>query len=140
MLKWQIPTGGQQMTEEEIRRTAIERFNNGQSPKVVYEDLGRTKQWFFKWLKRYRSGDPDWYRARSRAPERKPTQISEVERQRIISIRQRLQRQSFAQIGVSAIKWELHKAGIAIPSDRTINRVLKQEGLVKKNSLCPKRG
>ena len=128
------------MTEEEIRRTAIERFNNGQSPKVVYEDLGRTKQWFFKWLKRYRSGDPDWYRARSRAPERKPTQISEVERQRIISIRQRLQRQSFAQIGVSAIKWELHKAGIAIPSDRTINRVLKQEGLVKKNSLCPKRG
>ena len=140
MLKWQIPTGGQQMTEEEIRRTAIERFNNGQSPKVVYEDLGRTKQWFFKWLKRYQSGDPDWYRSRSRAPERKPTQISEVERQRIISIRQRLQRQSFAQIGVAAIKWELHKTGIAIPSDRTINRVLKQEGLVKKNSLCPKRG
>lgn len=139
MLKGQIPIGGQQMTEEEIRRKAIEQYKDGQPPKMVYEDLGRTKQWFFKWLKRYQSGDPDWYRSRSRAPDRKPTQLSEVERKRIISIRQRLQRQSFAQIGVSAIKWELHKAGIAIPSDRTINRVLKQEGLVKKNFLPPKR-
>jgi hypothetical protein len=128
------------MTEEEIRCKAIDRFKNGQPPKAIYEDLGRTKQWFFKWLKRYQSGDTYWYRSRSRAPRSKPNQINEVERQRIISIRQRLQRQSFAQIGVSAIKWELHKAGVSIPSDRTINRVLKQEGLVKKNFLCPKRG
>jgi putative transposase len=128
------------MTEEEIRCKAIDRFKNGQPPKAIYEDLGRTKQWFFKWLKRYRSGDPDWYRSRSRAPRNKPTQIDEVGRQMIISIRQRLHRQSFAQIGVSAIKWELHKAGVSIPSDRTINRVLKQEGLVKKNYLRPQRG
>ena len=140
MLKGQIHVGGQNMTEEEIRCKAIDRFNDGQPPKTIYEDLGRTKQWFFKWLKRYQSGEPDWYRSRSRAPRNKPTQINEVERQRIISIRQRLQRQSFAQIGVSAIKWELHKAGVSIPSDRTINRVLKQEGLVKKNFLRPKRG
>ena len=127
------------MTEEEMRLKAIDKFENGESPKVIYEDLGRTKQWFFKWLKRYQSGDTDWYRSRSRAPQRKPNKISEVERQRIIFIRQRLQRQSFSQIGVSAIKWELHKAGVPIPSDRTINRVLKKEGLVKKNCLCPKR-
>ena len=128
------------MTEEEIRCKAIDRFNNCEPPKTIYEDLGRTKQWFFKWLKRYKSGDLEWYHSRSRAPQRKPTQISEVERGRIISTRQRLQRQSFAQIGVTAIKWELHKAGVPILSDRTINRVLKQEGLVKKNFLCPKRG
>ncbi|MBW2099102.1 MAG: helix-turn-helix domain-containing protein [Deltaproteobacteria bacterium] len=128
------------MMEEEIRRRAIDRFKDGEPPKTIYEDLGRTKQWFFKWLKRYQSGDPDWYRSRSRAPKRKPTQISEDERQKIISIRQRLQRQSFAQAGVSAIKWELHKVGAPMPSDRTINRILKQEGLVKKNFLYPKRG
>ena len=132
--------GGQQMTEEELRCKAIDRFRSGEPPKIIYEDLGKSKQWFFKWLKRYQLGDPDWYYSRSREPRRKPTQISEVERKRVISIRQRLQRQSFAQIGVSAIKWELHKAGLGIPSDRTINRVLKQEGLVKKNFLCPKRG
>ena len=78
------------MTEEEIRCEAIERFKNGQPPKNIYEDLGRTKPWFFKWLKRYQSGDPHWYRSRSRAPRSKPNQIEEVERKRIISIRQRL--------------------------------------------------
>jgi hypothetical protein len=128
------------MTEEEIRKKAIDRFTDGEHPKSIYEDLGRTKQWFFKWLKRFQSGDSDWYRSRSRVPQHKPTQISEADRQRIITIRQRLQRQPFAQTGVSAIKWELHKAGAPIPSDRTINRILKQEGLVKKNSLYPKRG
>lgn len=128
------------MTEEEIRCKAIERFIDGEAPKAIYDDLGRTKQWFFKWLKRYQSGDPDWYRSKSRAPRNRPAQIDQVERQRIISIRQRLQRQPFAQTGVSAIKWDLHKGGAPPRSDRTINRVLKQEGLVKKNSLCPKRG
>jgi putative transposase len=129
--------GGWAMTEQELRRRAIDRFKNGEPPKAIYSDLGRTKQWFFKWLKRYQSGDPKWYVSRSTAPHRKPKQIQEDDRRRIIAIREQLQHQSFSQIGVSAIKWELHKARAPIPSDRTINRVLKQEGLVKKNILHP---
>ena len=31
---------------------------------------------------------------------------------------------------------ELSKSGFKFPADRTINRVLKREGLIKKNSLC----
>ena len=125
------------MTEQELRRQAIDRFKNGESPKAIYKDLGRTKQWFFKWLKRYQSGDPQWFKSRSTVPHRKPKQLQEEDRRRIITLREQLQRQSFSQIGVSAIKWELHKAGAPIPSDRTINRVLKQEGLIKKNTLRP---
>ena len=128
------------MTEEDLRRLTVERYVNGEAPKSIYEDLGRTKQWFFKWLRRYESGDPQWYLSKSRAPIQSPKRISEADRNRIVKIRQQLQRQSFAQIGVSAIKWELHKVGAPIPSDRTINRILKQEGLVKKNILHPERG
>ena len=128
------------MTEEELRRLAVKRYINGETPKSIYEDLGRTKQWFFKWLKRYQSTDPQWHLSRSQAPRHSPRRISKVDRKRIIGIRQRLQHESFAQIGVSAIKWELHKAGAPIPSDRTINRIVKQEGLVKKNFLRPQRG
>jgi hypothetical protein len=62
-----------------------------------------------------------------------PTQISEIEKQRIVSVRNRLDSERFAQIGASAIKWELSKSGYSFPSDRTINRVLKREGLIKKN-------
>ena len=43
----------------------------------------------------------------------------------------------FAQVGTSAIKWELHKSGDSFPSDSTIKRVLKSEGLVKKTSYVP---
>jgi hypothetical protein len=40
--------------EEETRRKAVERYLGGESPKSIYDDLKRTKQWFFKWLRSYR--------------------------------------------------------------------------------------
>ncbi len=121
--------------EQELRKQAILRYRNNEKPKSIYTDLKRSKFWFFKWLKRYQSGDPNWYKDQSRAPNTRPTALSETDKQRIISVRQRLESQKFAQTGASAIKWELSKSGFSLPSDRTINRVLKREGLVKKNFL-----
>jgi len=118
--------------EQELRKKAIERYLNNEKPKSIYTDLSRSKYWFFKWLKRYQSGDPDWYKDQPRAPRRQPIALSEADKQRIIAVRQRLESQKFAQIGASAIKWELNKAGCSFPSDRTINRVLKREGFIKK--------
>jgi transposase len=128
------------MDEESIRKSAIQRHIRGESPKSVYSSLGRSKKWFFKWLSRYQSGDSVWYKDRSRAPKHKPTKLNSREKQTIIETRKRLESESFAQIGVSAIKWELHKSGLGFPSDSTINRLLKREGLVKKNFISAKRG
>jgi len=119
--------------EQKLRKQAIQRYRNNEKPKSIYTDLNRSKYWFFKWLKRYQSGAPDWYKDQSRAPHTRPTALSEIDQQRIISVRERLESQKFAQTGASAIKWELSKSGCSFPSDRTINRVLKREGLVKKN-------
>ena len=121
--------------EHELRKKAIQRYLNGEKPKFIYQSLSRSKNWFFKWLKRYKSGDPNWYRDQSKAPIRRPTALNDIDKQRIISVRQRLESQKFAQTGVSAIKWELSKSGHGFPSDRTINRVLKREGLIKKNFI-----
>ena len=125
--------------EQERRKTAIKRYLKGESPKSIYTDLKRSKNWFFKWLKRYKSGEPEWYKDISRTPINSPTAIDSVERDRIISTRTHLESQKFAQIGASAIKWELVKSGYKLPSDSTIKRVLKSEGLIKKNFVCPKR-
>ena len=121
--------------EQELRKQAIQRYQNNVTPKVIYTDLNRSKFWFFKWLKRYQSGDPDWYKDQSRAPKNSPRRICGTDEQRIIEVRKKLESQPFAQTGASAIKWELSKSGFSFPSDRTINRVLKREGLVKKNFL-----
>ena len=118
--------------EIELRKTAIKRYLEGEPPKLIYTELKRSKHWFFKWLKRYQSGYPSWYKDRSRAPKRRPAAISDIERNRIISTRLHLESQKFAQIGPSAIKWELIKDGCSLPSDSTIKRVLKSEGLIKK--------
>ena len=125
--------------EKELRKTAIKRYIQGEPPKLIYSDLKRSKHWFFKWIKRYQSGDPNWYKDRSRAPKRRPASISDTERNRIISTRLQLESQKFAQIGPSAIKWELTKDGCGLPSDSTIKRVLKSEDLVKKNFIRPQR-
>ena len=109
--------------EQALRKQAIKRYLSGEKPKSIYTDLSRSKYWFFKWLKRYKSGDPNWYKDKPRTPHRQPTALSEVDKQRIITLRQRLESQKFAQIGASAIKWGLNKAGCSFPSDRNINRV-----------------
>jgi putative transposase len=125
--------------EQDLRKTAVNRYQKGETPKSIYTDLKRSKSWFFKWLKRYKSGEPEWYKDKSKAPVNRPAAISKVERQRIISTRIHLESQKFAQIGPSAIKWELSKSGYSLPSDSTIKRVLKSEGLIKKNFVCSQR-
>ena len=84
--------------EQKLRKKAINRYLKGESPKSIYIDLKRSKEWFFKCLKRYQTGEPEWYKGKSRAPVNRPTQLSEIEKQRIISTRQRLESEKFAQI------------------------------------------
>ena len=123
--------------DEELRKEAIRRhLVGGESPKAIYTSINRSKKWFFKWLKRYHSGALDWYKEYSRAPRTRPNEISSQEKEIITATRARLESETFAQIGVSAIKWELHKLGLPLCSDSTINRTIKREGLVKKNCLC----
>lgn len=126
--------------EEELRKQAILRHViGGEKPKVIYTEINRSKQWFFKWLKRYQTGKKDWYKDRSRAPLTKPNETCKEEKKLIVSVRRQLESARYAQVGVSAIKWELTKLGVNFPSDRTITRIIKQEGLVKKNCICSQR-
>jgi putative transposase len=126
------------MEEENLRKMAIEQYLQDKAPASIYREMERSKPWFFKWLRRYQSGDADWYRDRPRIPRSHPHQIQPDTRKLVTNIRIQLEKNPYAQVGTSAIKWEFNKLGITPPSDRTINRILKREGLVKKNSLYPK--
>jgi putative transposase len=123
----------------DIYRAKVLEYVKGTPPKEIYAGLNRSKKWFFKWLKRYQTGNMEWYKERSRAPKSQAKEISQEQKALILVTRKRLEEQPFAQVGASAIKWELHKLGASFPSDRTINRILTREGLTKKNILCSER-
>lgn len=128
------------MEEETLRKMAVEQYLRGKTPVWIYREMGRSKYWFFKWLHRYQSGDPDWYRDQPRVPRSHPHQTHPDTRKLILNIRSQLEGHPYAQIGTSAIKWEFNKLGLTPPSDSTINRILRRGGLVKKNSIYSQRG
>jgi transposase-like protein len=128
------------MDDETLRKMAIQHYLQDKSPASIYRDMGRSKKWFFKWLRRYQSGNPNWYHDQSRAPRSHPNQTSPEMRQLIINIRTQLEEHPYAQIGTSAINWEFKKLGATPPSNSTINRTLKRQGFVKKNSLYSQGG
>jgi len=127
------------MDEETLRKMAIEQYLQNKAPILIYSELGRTKPWFFKWLHRYQTGDAEWYKDKPKTPHGHPHKTSPEMQKLIRNIRIQLEKHPYAQVGTSAIKWESEKLGITLPADRTINRILKREGLVKKNSLYPQR-
>lgn len=72
-------------------------------------------------------------------PHSHPHQIHPDTHKLVTNIRIQLEQHPYAQVGTSAIKWEFKKLGVTPSSDRTINRILKREGLIKKNSLYSQR-
>lgn len=45
--------------KQAIREKAINQYLKRTSPKSIYTELNRSKYWFFKWLKRYQTENPE---------------------------------------------------------------------------------
>lgn len=120
------------MDEQKIRESAIQRYGNGEPPKLIYTSLNRTKQWFFKWLKRFKSGEPNWANGLSRRPHYSPKKIDQAMEQAVIEKRQELTQTLYAQIGALNISWHLGRERNDLPSMATINRIIKRNDLTRK--------
>lgn len=59
-------------TEEDLRKEAVQRFLSNEKPTDICRDLNRSRRWFYKWLNRYKTGKPDWYKDESTAPKTIP--------------------------------------------------------------------
>jgi putative transposase len=128
------------MDESETRKQAISRYEDGESPKAIYQSLGKSKRWFFKWLKRYEYGGSNWSDDLSKRPHHTRDKISEAMEQTIIDTRKKLEGTLYAQIGALNIKWHLEEQGLTPPPISTINSVLKRNNLVKKRKRYEPRG
>jgi transposase InsO family protein len=127
------------VTEYEVRKDAIRRYFEGEDPVAVYTDLQRTKQWFFKWLNRYRVNGDEGLKDRSRRPASSPNHIAPKVEDAIVSVRRLLtdetrEESKWATIGANSIIWHMESLFPALPcpSRATINRVIKRKGLLCK--------
>ncbi len=127
------------MNIKELREKAIKRYENGESPKEIYQSLGKGKSWFFKWLKRYKLDGKDWAKSHSRKPHQSPKRIDKIMEQTVIETRKRLEKKLYAQTGALAISYALWEKGIDPPPTVTINKILKRNNLVhKREKYSPK--
>jgi transposase InsO family protein len=122
------------MSEASIleRRRAVERFHGGETVTAICQSLGRTREWFYKWLTRSRSGEDDWAEDRSRRP-RQVHGVEAAQEAAVVTVRQSLSAQGVF-CGAQAIAWELAalQPRQPVPSLRTINRILARRGLVER--------
>ena len=128
------------MDESEIRKQAISRYENGESPKAIYQSLGKSKRWFFKWLKRYEHGGSSWSDDLSKRLHHTRDKISEAMEQAIIDTRKKLETTLYAQIGALNIKWHLEEQGLNPPPISIINNVLKRNNLVRERKRYEPKG
>ena len=128
------------MDEKELRERAIRRYENGESPKEIYQNLDKSKAWFFKWLNRSQYGEKDWAESRSRRPHHIPKKVDNTMEQAVIETRKYLEKELYAQIGALNISWHLSQQGITPPPIPTINKILKRNELVHKRQKYQSKG
>jgi transposase InsO family protein len=125
------------------RQQAIKLRLTGKSVAEICKLLGRSRDWFHTWWRRYRALGPDglFDLTRSNAQPRRIT--PELERS-ILNIRRRLASQThpgtrYSLIGAGSILAELQTLHIRpLPSVRTIERVLERNGITSpKVRLAP---
>jgi putative transposase len=119
---------------EAERRGAIERFRRGETISSICKSLHRSRFWFHRWLDRYESGDPEWFREKSRRPHSTPRRTAPETEEAIKLIRWELE-QSGAFSGAQAIRWEMEERDLrVVPSVRTIGRILDRHDLVRRRN------
>jgi putative transposase len=125
------------------RQQAIKLRLAGQSVEDICRLLGRSRDWFHTWWRRYRALGPNGLFDLTRANVQ-PRRIAPDLERSILTIRQRLTSHThpgtrYSLIGASAILAELQALQIwPLPSLRTIERVLERNGVtVPKVRLAP---
>ena len=120
--------------EEEERIGAIKRHIEGERSVDIYRSLGKSKPWFMKWWKRYRTGDKEWYKDLPKRPHTIRKKIDGRIETTVVAIRKSLMNGTedstkYSFVGSESIKFRMEELGhkpSEIPSQSTIKRIIKR--------------
>jgi transposase-like protein len=122
------------------RQEAIRLHQSGKSISEVCRQLGCSRPWFYKWKKRWESGESDWYLERSRRPHCIANKTEKEKEKVVVEIRKRLDQSKYSQRGALAIQWEMEKLGLDPLPTWTIDRILKRHHLVREKKAYQPKG
>ena len=97
---------------------------------------GVSRESFYFWKKRRGSGEPNWFRDRSRAPHHCPHATSEAIIDPIIALRRRFPQWGPKKIRAKLMAYEPH---VTWPAASTIGDILKRAGLIEPHERRRKR-
>lgn len=127
------------MNEGKIRQEAIRLHLSGKSATEVCRQLGRSRDWFYKWKSRFDTGEAEWFKDHSRSPHTVANKTSAETEKQVVAIRSRLENSLYSHVGAFTIQWEMKKLGLAPLPTWTINRILKRHNAVReKQRYVPK--
>lgn len=119
---------------EWLRKTAVERARAGEGHRAIWTSLRQSRTWFYKWLKRFRSGDPDWFQDNPAGPGHPANRTSEEIETLVQMARLELYNKELF-CGAQAIVWRLADWEVRpLPSVSTVNRILRRHDLTHKRT------
>ena len=118
--------------KEQLRIKAIELYNSSWKIPDICSTLNCTRSWFYKWLKRSQSNNPNWFKEQSRAPNTREKTTNNQMEQQILETRKQLISNPYMQYGPQAIYYTLELKGINPPPVWTIARILKRNNITHK--------
>lgn len=126
--------------EEELRRQAVLMVSQGCSVTYVARQLGKSRQWVYKWIERSSTGKAEWCQSQSTTPHSIANKTHKDIELAIVRARRMLDASPFKESGAYPIMHELRRQGIEPPSVATVNRILSKHGLTKSKPIYVKSG
>lgn len=121
------------LEEIRYRRQAFKLFAKGQSVAQVLTPLPRSRTWGYKWKQRFEAERWEAWDSRSKAPRTSAHQYKDSTVKLVVRLRQHLERSSVGLVCAREIRREVLRRRLLrrVPSLPTINRWLKQAGLIR---------
>jgi putative transposase len=128
--------------DEQERIDGVNRYMRDERPIDICKDLGKSKRWLYKWVKRHKNaekgGNVKWFCDESRAPKRVYRKTDQVIEQVVVNVRKSLMEgktedTKYRCIGADEIQCRMNELGYSedeLPSLSTIKRIIKRNKLL----------
>ena len=122
------------LSEIQLRRRAVRLFLQGKRPCEILTLIPRSRQWLYKWLRRFEQGSWQALRSLPRRPQNSKNRYPNSARSLVLNLRRKFQRQSVGLTGARQLRRQIIRLRLlrSVPSETTIKRWLKEEGLTSR--------